>query len=98
MKRSTIVELAKAVVEQDKVRQVDRKTLMWIMERIADDNRSGGYVPKDIQKLIDEKEGELNEDTRRNCNWCGYQLIDEQVDPDLCGACYAQYLKENGNV
>ncbi len=35
-----------------------------------------------------------NEDTRRNCNWCGYQLIDEQVDPDLCGACYAQYLKE----
>ena len=54
MKQSTIVELAKATVEQDKVRQVDRKALMWIMERIAGDNRSGGYVPKDIQKLIDE--------------------------------------------
>jgi|18_taG_2_1085343.scaffolds.fasta_scaffold03687_6 hypothetical protein len=34
-----------------------------------------------------------DEDTRRNCNWCGYQLIDEQVDPDLCGACFKQYLQ-----
>jgi len=34
------------------------------------------------------------EDTRRNCNWCGYQLIDEQVDPDLCGACFKQYLEQ----
>ena len=35
-----------------------------------------------------------DEDTRRNCNQCGYELLPEQVDPDLCGACFKQYLAE----
>jgi|TARA_Y100000310_G_scaffold21778_1_gene21014 hypothetical protein len=29
---------------------------------------------------------------RKNCNWCGYELIKEQVEPELCGACYRRWL------
>ena len=37
------------------------------------------------------------EDERRNCNHCGYELLPEQVDPALCGACYKHYLEQDGS-
>jgi len=41
---------------------------------------------------------EDTEDTRRNCNQCGYELLPEQVDPDLCGACFKQYLEQQKDM
>ena len=56
LKATTIRELAKAIVEQNRERQVSRHSLIWIFERIACDKRSDGYVPKFIQDIIDERE------------------------------------------
>lgn len=39
------------------------------------------------------EEKKTDEEARRNCNWCGYELLAEQTNPDLCGACFKQYLE-----
>ena len=58
LKAATIRELAQAVVDQDRERQLSRHSLIWIFQRIACDPRSDGFVPGFIQELIDKKEKE----------------------------------------
>lgn len=52
-----------------------------------------GTILDRIFHLSDSSE-ESEEEERRNCNWCGYALLPEQTNPDLCGACFKQWLEE----
>ena len=72
------------------------KVLKWCWELI-DDLAKAATSSGRVEILPESSWAGIDEEAeRRNCNYCGYELLPEQTKPNLCGACYKHYLEEEG--